>query len=72
MLEAAGKKIFLKPQIAVKKSLAIVIGSRTMKKSCVAFSSSNNTDDGMLEGISESEDSENETLAPIALTLKEK
>ena len=62
MLEVAGKKISLKPQPEVKKSLATVIGSRNeeedLKKSCVA-SSSNDTDDGMLEGSSVSGDSEN-------------
>ena len=62
MLEAAGKKISLKPQPAVKNLLSTVIGSRAVKKSCVASSSSNDTDDGMLEGSSESEDSENEPL----------
>ena len=65
MLEAAGKKISLKPQPAVKKFLAKAIGSRRLKKSCVAFSSSNDTDDGMLEESSKSEDSENEPLSHV-------
>ena len=65
MLEAAGKKISLTPQPAVNKSLAKAIGSRAMKKSCVASSYSNDPDDGVLEGSSDSEDSENEPLAHV-------
>ena len=67
MLEAAGKQIFRKQQPAVKKSLATAIGSRAVKKSCVASSSSssNATYDWMLEGSSESECSENEPLAHV-------
>jgi len=73
MLEDAGKKISLKPQPALKKLFATAIGSRDMKKLCIASSSSSkDTDDEMLEGSSESEDLENDPLADIALTVKEK
>ena len=50
----------------MKKLLAKAIGStRAEKKSCVVSSSSNDTDGGMLEGSSESEDSGNELLAHV-------
>ena len=66
MRKAAGKKTSLKPQPAVKQSLAKALGSRAMKKSYIASSSfSNDTDDGVLEGSSETEDSENEPLSYV-------
>ena len=66
MRKAAGKKTSLKPQPAVKQSLAKAIGSRVVNKSYITFtSSSNDTDDAMLEGSSETEDSENEPLSHV-------